>query len=189
MPQLRVHALESAVRATPAQARPRPDREWTTGLVVFAIGFTIGALYAYVSAEWPARNPDAAVSPQVSASAATAPGSTPLPIATVTPKPEAVDTERAVAPPAARGIPGRNAAYRGTLMVNSQPRGARIFLNERYVGQTPMLIRALPAGSRAVRLRLDGYQPWSRGVSVVANETTTVAAKLNRMHAAGVTRR
>ena len=184
-----MHALESGVQATRALARTSCDREWTTGLVVFAIGITIGALYAHVSAEWSGREPDVLVSPQGSASAATASGSTPLPIATVTPKPEAVDTERAEAPPTARGIPGRNAAYRGTLMVNSQPRGARIFLNERYVGQTPMLIRALPAGSRAVRLRLDGYQPWSRGVSVVANETTTVAAKLNRMQTAGVRRR
>ena len=189
MPQLRVHVLESGAQATRARKTTGIDREWTTGLVVFAIGLTIGALYAYVSAEWPGRDSDAPVSPQVSASASTAPGSTPLPIATVPPKPEAVDNERAVAPPTARAITGRNAAYRGALMVNSQPRGARVFLNERYVGQTPMAIRALPAGSRAVRLRLDGYQPWSRGVSVVANETTTVAAKLNRMQTAGVTRR
>ena len=180
MPQLRVHVLEPGVQATRARARTGTDREWTAGLVVFALGITIGALYAHVSAKWPGQERDVVVISQGSTPAATTSGSTPVPITTVATTPEALDTTRVAASPAARGIPGRNAAYRGTLMINSQPRGARIFLNDRYVGQTPMLIRALPAGSRAVRLRLDGYQPWSRGVSVVANDVTRVAAKLNR---------
>jgi len=69
-------------------------------------------------------------------------------------------------------------APQGTLAVYSQPRGANVFLNGRRVGKTPLLLDEMPAGSRAVRLQLDGYSAWSQGVRIVANESTTVAAKL-----------
>jgi hypothetical protein len=41
-------------------------------------------------------------------------------------------------------------------------------------------MRDVAAGSRAVRVDLDGYSRWSRGVSVAANQSTTVSAKLTR---------
>jgi len=41
-------------------------------------------------------------------------------------------------------------------------------------------MRNLAAGSRAVRVDLDGYARWSRGIQVVANESTTISAQLNR---------
>jgi hypothetical protein len=66
----------------------------------------------------------------------------------------------------------------GTLSVQSLPQGASVFINNEYAGQTPLVLRAVPAGSRAVRLRLDGYDAWSRGVRVVANQSTTVRAQL-----------
>jgi hypothetical protein len=69
----------------------------------------------------------------------------------------------------------------GTLSVQSLPQGASVFINNEYAGQTPLVLRAVPAGSRAVRLRLDGYDAWSRGVRVVANQSTTVKAQLNTM--------
>jgi hypothetical protein len=42
------------------------------------------------------------------------------------------------------------------------------------------VLKALPVGSRAVRVTLNGYAPWSRGVTVVANRSTTVSAQLDR---------
>jgi hypothetical protein len=70
--------------------------------------------------------------------------------------------------------------HRGRLVVTSRPRGAQVFINNRLAGRTPLDMRALPIGSRAIRLKLEGYDPWSRGVSVVANESTTVVAQLSR---------
>ena len=72
----------------------------------------------------------------------------------------------------------RSSVLQGTLAVYSQPRGANVFLNGRRVGKTPLLLDEMPAGSRAVRVQLDGYSTWSQGVRIVANESTTVAAKL-----------
>jgi hypothetical protein len=69
--------------------------------------------------------------------------------------------------------------YRGTLIVTSKPRGASVFVNGKLRGQTPLVLRGQSAGSRAVRLDLDGYAPWSRGVQVVADQSTTIDARLS----------
>ncbi|MGH9238023.1 MAG: PEGA domain-containing protein [Vicinamibacterales bacterium] len=79
-----------------------------------------------------------------------------------------------VAPPLTARSPG----HRGTLIVRSQPVGASVYVNNRLAGRTPLVMNAVPAGSRAVRLSLDGYAAWSRGVSVVANQSTAITAKL-----------
>lgn len=78
----------------------------------------------------------------------------------------------------APALPPRSPGHRGTLIVTSQPVGASVFVNNRLAGRTPLVMKAVPAGSRAVRLSLDGYAAWSRGVSVVANQSTTITAKL-----------
>jgi hypothetical protein len=85
------------------------------------------------------------------------------------------------APAAARAnpqAPPRSPGHRGTLIVTSQPVGASVYVNNRLAGRTPLVMNAVPAGSRAVRLSLDGYAAWSRGVSVVANQSTAITAKL-----------
>ena len=180
--------IAAAPPAVPKKRPVRPRRRsgWAAGPLLFASGVATGAICAFVLyVEWPAHARAAAVSVQPSSPpqqrrvfAAGAPSPAPLPVATTGTTTTALAPTTAVAPTIARPL-AKKTVHQGTLLVNSQPRGASIFLNGKYVGQTPMLMRALPAGSRAVGLRLDGYAPWSRGVSVVANEFTTVAAKLN----------
>ena len=85
-----------------------------------------------------------------------------------------------VVTPEAKPVAPRVRGHRGTLVVNSTPRGAEVFVNNRPAGRTPLVIRSQPAGSRAIRISLDGYRSWSRGVNVVANRSTTVTARLNR---------
>ena len=68
--------------------------------------------------------------------------------------------------------------YRGALRIDSQPAGAAVFVNNQQVGHTPMVLSSLQAGSRAVRLQLNGYAPWSRAIRVVANQQATVSAQL-----------
>src|SRR6185503_8035061 len=97
---------------------------------------------------------------------ATAFASTPIvPIAESRPAPAAA------APPIRR-------PFRGSLVVNSRPPGARVFLNGRNVGQTPLVLKNQPAGSRAIRVALDGYEPWSGAVQVVADTETRLRAEL-----------
>lgn len=93
------------------------------------------------------------------------------------------------APPAAQ----RNAAaqrsadtsattgrFSGGLNVDSRPVGARVFLDGRLVGTTPLSMAAVPAGEHAIRLELDGYRRWSSSVRVVAAEQNRVTASLER---------
>ncbi len=68
--------------------------------------------------------------------------------------------------------------FRGSLRVDSRPRGAQVSVNGRVVGTTPLDLSRLPVGSRAVRLELDGYQQWSSAVQVVANQRARVMAEL-----------
>ena len=68
--------------------------------------------------------------------------------------------------------------YRGGLKIDSQPAGATVFVNNQRVGQTPIALPSLSAGSRAVRLELNGHAPWSRSVRIVANQSTRVSARL-----------
>ena len=70
--------------------------------------------------------------------------------------------------------------FTGTLAVHSSPPGARVFVGGTAVGTTPIVLTALPVGSRVVRLEAEGYQIWSSSVRVIANQQTQVTATLYR---------
>jgi hypothetical protein len=53
-----------------------------------------------------------------------------------------------------------------------------VFVNGERVGTTPLVLNGVPVGSRALRVVLDGYQPWTSGVRVVANQRATIVAGL-----------
>jgi hypothetical protein len=74
--------------------------------------------------------------------------------------------------------PGADVIFRGGLQVLSQPPGARVLMNGDVVGRTPLDLQRLPVGSRAVRLEMDGFEPWSSAISVVANERTAISVRL-----------
>ncbi|MGH9349256.1 MAG: PEGA domain-containing protein, partial [Vicinamibacterales bacterium] len=68
----------------------------------------------------------------------------------------------------------------GTLQVESRPRGARVFLDGRLVGTTPLRLADVRAGEHAVRIDLSGYRPWVTSVNVAAGSRQRVAASLER---------
>jgi hypothetical protein len=74
--------------------------------------------------------------------------------------------------------PAAASRFRGSLSVTSSPEGAQVFLNDAFVGLTPLVLRDVPGGSRVVRIELDGHARWSSSVQIVANEQTAVAAVL-----------
>jgi len=73
------------------------------------------------------------------------------------------------------------ARFRGTLAIDSVVPGARVFINGQPVGVTPVVLKDVPAGSRAVRVEATGYGTWSASLQVTANRQTRVMAKLDRV--------
>ena len=68
--------------------------------------------------------------------------------------------------------------YRGGLVLSSNPAGAEVTVNGQVVGVTPVVLKDLPVGSRALVVRRDGYSPWSTSVRIVADQQTIVQAML-----------
>jgi hypothetical protein len=68
--------------------------------------------------------------------------------------------------------------YVGTLVIQSEPAGARVFVNAHALGVTPLVLANRPAGSHVVRIEHDGFERWSASVQVVTGDKAVVNAKL-----------
>jgi len=84
----------------------------------------------------------------------------------------------AAAPTTGSSSSAASASGPGGIFVDSRPSGARVFVNDRLIGVTPMTVPDLPAGPAVVRMEMDGYQSWVTTVRVTAGEQTRVAASL-----------
>jgi hypothetical protein len=82
----------------------------------------------------------------------------------------AVTLKRAAAP---------GASGSGSLLVESRPPDAQVFLNSRLIGTTPLSMPEVPAGPTTVRIERNGYQPWVSTVEVMPGQRTRVAASLD----------
>jgi len=69
----------------------------------------------------------------------------------------------------------------GTLVADSRPPGARVVLDGKVIGKTPIKLGNVKAGAHTVRLEIDGYRVWSTDVKVVAGRDTRVTGSLDRM--------
>jgi hypothetical protein len=72
------------------------------------------------------------------------------------------------------------AEFTGSLVVESLPAGAAVFVDGRLAGKTPVTIARVPAGSHVVRLEMVGYRRWSTSVQVVTGESARVSGSLER---------
>jgi hypothetical protein len=157
--------------------------------IVFVLGVAVGAFArgttrSHPDSAMPPRTPQRVIALPASMSGSQLQPDSASPRGTAGSGPSiAVDTKAAV-PESARSLPaasgGRPSRHLGTLRVDSTPRGAEVRINGNNAGRTPLVLRALPVGSRAVRVSLDGYAVWSRGIRIVAGEATTVSARLDR---------
>ncbi len=85
------------------------------------------------------------------------------------------------APGNTSGVPAdARGATVGSLMVDSRPAGARVFVDGKMVGTTPMLLDAVAAGDHTVRLELDGFSPWTAASRVAGGERTRVSGSLEQ---------
>jgi predicted nuclease with TOPRIM domain len=85
-------------------------------------------------------------------------------------------------PPSATIVDVRSAngesQFVGALVVRSEPVGAAVFINQKLVGETPLQLRGLRAGSHAVRIERQGYERWTVAVLVPADKQALVQATL-----------
>jgi len=70
----------------------------------------------------------------------------------------------------------------GSLLVDSKPSGADVWINGVPRGRTPLRVSALPVGSSVIRLELAGYERWSWAVNIAANKQTPLRVKLQPEH-------
>ena len=84
------------------------------------------------------------------------------------------DTAPAPSTPASLG------RFVGRLVIDSRPSGAKVYVDGKMVGNTPVEIGDVRAGEHVVRIEQDGYRRWSSSVRVVAAEQNRVTASLEK---------
>jgi hypothetical protein len=85
------------------------------------------------------------------------------------------------APAAKVTVPNEAASdqgFDGVLEIITEPVGAKVFVDQRLVGESPVLVNKLRAGSHVIRVEGDGFERWSRAVPVPAGRQTVVNATL-----------
>jgi hypothetical protein len=97
-----------------------------------------------------------------------------------------VELKRPAAAPAAARIPAPprpatpDTITETALSVDSRPGGARVFIDGKLVGTTPISVPQVGAGAHAIRLERDGYRRWSSSIRMVAGERNRVTASLEK---------
>jgi serine/threonine protein kinase len=92
-------------------------------------------------------------------------------------KPAPAPRPKPAAPPAA----SKPAATSGEIYVDSRPQGARVVIDGKDVGVTPLRLTNQALGHRTVRLELTDHQVWTTTTRVVAGETARVTGSLERI--------
>lgn len=80
-----------------------------------------------------------------------------------------------------RAAAGSGGAFTGSIYVDSRPRGARVLLDGRAIGTTPLQVGNIRAGAHVVRLELPDHRTWTASTRVVAGETVRVTGSLERV--------
>jgi S1-C subfamily serine protease len=65
----------------------------------------------------------------------------------------------------------------GLTIITSEPDGAEIFLDDRFVGTTPASLR-IPEGNYHLVLKSNNRSDWSRSIKILKDSTVTVKATL-----------
>lgn len=73
---------------------------------------------------------------------------------------------------------GGDVAQDGSIHVESEPRGAKIYLDGNDIGTTPDSIRRIVSGTHKVEVKKDGYMAWSKKVDVEAGEEASIFVRL-----------
>jgi serine/threonine-protein kinase len=163
------------------------QRAWWPSAALLLLGVGLGLLAGYLLWGRDAGARQAPATP-VSTAATTAPvtprGPAAAPGAASPKEPASVAPEpaRTASAPSASAAPSKPAAtpVRGRVFVRSRPPGAKVSVNGRPRGETPVTIDDLPLGTHELTLVRAGYQPSTRRVSVTTSRTVRVTVPLQR---------
>ncbi len=70
-------------------------------------------------------------------------------------------------------------AQPGSIVVNSNPSGAYVYMDATYKGTTPLTLSSVSAKDHVIELDLNGYYDWKTTVSVSPGVTSYVSAQMN----------
>ena len=79
--------------------------------------------------------------------------------------------------PVGFGPESRDVDGSGTVAVHSEPEGAEIYVDGRFVGDTPSIL-PLGTGTHNVVVKADGKKPWERNLDVIRDSQTQIKAVL-----------
>ena len=71
--------------------------------------------------------------------------------------------------------------FKGSLVVESKPDMADLYIDNEFVGQTPKLINDIVVGQHVLRLTKEGYKEYTGPIIVKKNERTQVEPKLEAL--------
>jgi hypothetical protein len=66
--------------------------------------------------------------------------------------------------------------------VQSNPAGGTVFLDRQRVGETPLRLRGVAAGTHVIWIESPGHARWTTAVQVNTNKVVTVTATLKPRH-------
>ncbi len=89
----------------------------------------------------------------------------------------AASPSRTLSVPLRAGV-GQSTARTGSIFADSRPRAARVLIDGRYVGTSPLLVPELSPGAHTVRFELAGHATSSSTVAVKAGEQARVSVTL-----------
>ena len=70
-------------------------------------------------------------------------------------------------------------AMASTIELKSNPDGAEISIDGKYVGNTPTTLH-LSVGDHAIKFEKSGFKPWERTLTITPGESTTIPATLEK---------
>ncbi len=140
------------------------------------------ACKAIMDAPFVASDPPSAPQPAVAAPAASAPPTVMAPARRAAPAqpaaaPQPAATPQPAAQPLAQALTIAGEPQTLEVMVKSEPSGADIMVNGKFVGNTPSSLR-LPAGDQTITVEMSGYKTWKRTVTVTPGSNVPLKATL-----------
>ncbi len=66
----------------------------------------------------------------------------------------------------------------GSACITSEPSGAKVFLENKNIGNTPVTITELPPGMHVIEVKTDGYEIWSNRVEIMPGKEIALTAEL-----------
>jgi S1-C subfamily serine protease len=67
----------------------------------------------------------------------------------------------------------------GTVTITSDPDGAEIYVDDKFVGNTPAKLK-LPAGNHNMILRSEGFADWKRAIEILKDSQVTLKPELEK---------